>query len=117
MQSPTTRRARFEGDDCSSLGLEAQSSSRRRSGTMPSRKTAKLVVQELLQFAALVVPLFVIMERFARIVHDSKGLTSYWLVVAVSIAYVTTLTLLVWAPLKYLILKRRGGSISEITQW
>lgn len=83
---------------------------------MPSRKTAKLVVYELLQFAALVVPVFVIVERFARLVHDSKGLTSYWLVVAVSIAFVTSLTLLVWAPLKYLTLRRRS-SISEITQW
>lgn len=83
---------------------------------MTSRKTARLVVCELLQFAALVVPLFVILERFARIVHDSKGLTSYWLVVAASVACVTSLTLLLWAPLRYVILKRRG-SISEATQW
>ncbi|XP_073346582.1 transmembrane protein 236 [Pagrus major] len=85
---------------------------------MLSGKTVKLILYEVLQFAALIIPIFVIMERFARIVHDVQGdnLTAYWLVVAVSIAYVTTATLLVWAPLKYLILKRRRF-VSEITQW
>lgn len=85
---------------------------------MPSGKTAKFVLYEGLQFAALIVPVFVIMERFASLIRDLKGwdLTSYWLVVAVSIAYVTSFTLLVWIPLKYLMLKRQRF-ISEITQW
>uniref|UniRef100_A0A8C4IBN0 Transmembrane protein 236 n=1 Tax=Dicentrarchus labrax TaxID=13489 RepID=A0A8C4IBN0_DICLA len=76
---------------------------------MPSGKTVKLILYEVLQFAALTVPIFVVMERFAILIRDVKGqdLTAYWLVVATSIAYVTSVTLLVWVPLKYLILKRR----------
>uniref|UniRef100_A0A8C9WX75 Transmembrane protein 236 n=1 Tax=Sander lucioperca TaxID=283035 RepID=A0A8C9WX75_SANLU len=78
---------------------------------MPSGKTVKLVLYEVLQLAALIVPIFVIMERFASLIHDVRGgdLTAYWLVVAASIAYVTSVTLLVWVPLKYLILKRQRG--------
>ncbi|XP_033506005.1 transmembrane protein 236 [Epinephelus lanceolatus] len=85
---------------------------------MPSGKTVKFILYEVLQFAALIVPIFVIMERFASLIRDVKGrdLTAYWLVVAASIAYVTTVTLLVWVPLKYLILKRKRF-LSEITQW
>ncbi|XP_070701488.1 transmembrane protein 236 [Pempheris klunzingeri] len=85
---------------------------------MRSGKTIKLILYEVLQFAALVVPIFVIMERFASLIRDVKGgdLTAYWLVVATSIAYVTSVTLLVWVPLKYVILKRRRF-ISEITLW
>ncbi|XP_030220642.1 transmembrane protein 236 [Gadus morhua] len=86
---------------------------------MPSGKTVKLVVFEALQFAAICAPLFVVMERFAGLMRDLKGgndRTAYWLVVAVSIAYVTSVTLLVWAPLKYLILRRRRF-ITKIKQW
>lgn len=85
---------------------------------MPSGKTVKFILYEVLQFAALIVPIFVIMERFAGLVRDVKGrdLTAYWLVVAAAIAYVTSVTLLVWVPLKYLIMRRRGY-ITEITQW
>ncbi|XP_047225056.1 transmembrane protein 236 [Girardinichthys multiradiatus] len=85
---------------------------------MPSGKTVKLVMYEGMQFAALVVPVFVIMERFARLIRDVKGhnVTAYWLVVAASVAYVTSATLLVWVPLKYMILKKRRF-ILKITQW
>uniref|UniRef100_A0A3Q3FL26 Transmembrane protein 236 n=1 Tax=Labrus bergylta TaxID=56723 RepID=A0A3Q3FL26_9LABR len=85
---------------------------------MPSGKNIKLILYELLQFAALIVPVFVIMERFGRLIRDVRGrdLTAYWLVVAASIAYVTSATLLVWVPLKYVTLKQRRF-ISEITQW
>ncbi|CAL8279723.1 unnamed protein product [Lota lota] len=86
---------------------------------MPSGKTVKLVLFEALQFAAICAPLFVVMERFAGLMRDLKGgdnWTAYWLVVAVSIAYVTSVTLLVWVPLKYLILKRRRF-ITKIKQW
>lgn len=91
---------------------------RRRSENMASGKTVKMVVYELLQFAALAVPIFVVMERFGRLIREVRGgdHTAYWLVVAGSIAYVTSVTLLVWVPVKYLILKRRR-SILEITQW
>ncbi|KAK5860190.1 hypothetical protein PBY51_021685 [Eleginops maclovinus] len=85
---------------------------------MPSGKTLKFILYEVLQFAALIIPVFVIMERFASLIRDVRGgdLTAYWLVVAASVAYVTSVTLLVWVPLKYLILKRRRF-ITEITQW
>ncbi|XP_018531729.1 transmembrane protein 236 [Lates calcarifer] len=85
---------------------------------MHSGKTVKFIVYEVLQFAALIVPVFVIMERLASLIRDVRGwdLTAYWLVVAVSIAYVTSVTLLVWVPLKYLIMRQRRF-ITEITQW
>ncbi|XP_041849056.1 transmembrane protein 236 [Melanotaenia boesemani] len=85
---------------------------------MLSGKTVKLILYEVLQFAALIVPIFVVMERFASVIRDVRGwdVTAYWLVVAASIAYVTSATLLVWVPLKYAILKQRRF-ITEITQW
>lgn len=85
---------------------------------MTSGKTVKLVVHELLQFAALAVPIFVVMERFGRLIREVRGgdHTAYWLVVAVSIAYVTSVTLLAWVPVKYLILKRRIFT-SATSQW
>ncbi|KAM7379545.1 hypothetical protein PAMP_005091 [Pampus punctatissimus] len=85
---------------------------------MISGKTVKLILYEVLQFAALIVPIFVIMERFASLIYDVKNSdrTAYWLVVATSIAYVTSVTLLVWVPLKYLIVKQ-GRFIRGITQW
>ncbi|KAM4552184.1 transmembrane protein 236 [Odontesthes bonariensis] len=85
---------------------------------MPSGKTVKLILYEGLQFAALTVPIFVVMERFASLIRDVRGrdVTAYWLVVATSVAYVTSATLLVWAPLKFVILKQRRF-ITEITQW
>lgn len=117
VQSPTTPLARFVGDDCQSRQLQLHMSNWC-SGTMPSGKTVKLVLYEVLQFAALIIPIFVIMERFARLICEVKGhdLTAYWLVVAVSIAYVTSATLLVWVPLKYLILKKRRF-VRDITLW
>lgn len=85
---------------------------------MTSGKTVKLVVHELLQFAALTVPVFVVTERFGRLIREVRGgdHTAYWLVVAVSIAYVTSVTLLVWLPVKCLILKRRVFT-SATSQW
>ncbi|XP_072296921.1 transmembrane protein 236 [Eucyclogobius newberryi] len=86
--------------------------------TMPSGKTLKLVLYEVLEFTALVAPVFVVLERFASLLRDvsNRDWTTYWLIVFVSIAYVTSATLLVWAPLQYMVLKRRGV-IVEITQW
>ncbi|XP_056149630.1 transmembrane protein 236 isoform X2 [Lampris incognitus] len=85
---------------------------------MPSRKTVKLVLYEVLQFAALGVPIFVVMERFAGLMRDVRegDLTAYWLVVAASVAYVTSVTLLVWVPVKYLTLKKRR-CIAKASQW
>ncbi|XP_051943063.1 transmembrane protein 236 [Hippocampus zosterae] len=76
---------------------------------MTSAKTLKLAAYELLQFAALAVPVLALAERFARLLSDVRGRddTAYWLAVASSVAYVTSCALLVWVPLKYRILKRR----------
>ncbi|KAJ3595585.1 hypothetical protein NHX12_004888 [Muraenolepis orangiensis] len=86
---------------------------------MPSGKTVKLVLFEALQFLAIAAPVFVVMERFAGLMHELNGgqdRTAYWLVVAASVAYVTSATLLVWVPLKVLIL-RRCRFMSRIKHW
>ena len=84
---------------------------------MPSGRMIKLVVYEVLQVACLSVPMFVVMERFASLMLHVRGdLTAYWLVVAASIAYVTSVSLLVWVPLRYFVLKQRTV-ITDITQW
>lgn len=84
---------------------------------MLSGKTIKLVLFEILEFTALVAPVLVVLERFAGLLLELSGnRTTYWLIVAVSIAYVTSVTLLAWAPLEYMVLKRRRF-ITEITQW
>uniref|UniRef100_I3JFK6 Transmembrane protein 236 n=1 Tax=Oreochromis niloticus TaxID=8128 RepID=I3JFK6_ORENI len=78
---------------------------------MGSGRTVKFALCEVLQFAGLCVPLFIVMQRFAVIVAKVKtsaqppgdGSTAYWLIVASSIAYVTSTALLVWVPLKYMV--------------
>jgi len=83
---------------------------------MPSWKTVKLILYELLQFACLCIPVFVVMERFASVIRLVKSSdTAYWLVVAASVAYMASATLFVWAPLKYFILKTQR--FSEVTNW
>lgn len=85
---------------------------------MPSGRTVKLIVYEVLEFACLCVPVLVVLERFASLMRLVKfnDATAYWLVVAASVAYVTTVSLLVWVPLKYFILKSRGY-FKEVTNW
>lgn len=85
---------------------------------MTSGKTLKLIIFEVLEFTALVAPVFVVLERFASLLQvlNGGGRTTYWLIVAVSIAYVTTITLVAWVPLEYMVLKRRRF-ITEVTQW
>nr|XP_057916505.1 transmembrane protein 236-like [Doryrhamphus excisus] len=78
---------------------------------MGSGRTIKFALCEVLQFAGLCVPLFIVMQRFAVIVAKVKrsaqppgdGDVAYWLIVTSSIAYVMSAALLVWAPLKYLL--------------
>ncbi|XP_077086996.1 transmembrane protein 236 [Siphateles boraxobius] len=83
---------------------------------MPSWKTVKLILYELLQFACLCIPVFVVMERFASVIRLVKSSdTAYWLVVAASVAYMASTTLFVWVPLKYFILKTQR--FSEVTNW
>ncbi|XP_061569928.1 transmembrane protein 236-like [Cololabis saira] len=82
---------------------------------MGSGSTLKFALCEVLQFAGLCVPLFIVMQRFAVIVAKVKtsaqppgdGRTAYWLIVASSIAYVTTTALLVWVPLKYMVFMKK----------
>ncbi|XP_029610856.1 transmembrane protein 236 [Salmo trutta] len=78
---------------------------------MASGRTLKFALCEVLQFAGLCVPLFIVMQRFALIVARVKSVaqppgdasTAYWLTVASSIAYVTSAALLVWVPMKYMV--------------
>ncbi|XP_076147504.1 transmembrane protein 236 [Alosa pseudoharengus] len=82
---------------------------------MGSGWTLKFAVCELLQFAALATPLLVVMQRFAAIVSRAKeeavppgdALTAYWLIVASGVAYITTVALLVWLPLKYMVFMKK----------
>ncbi|XP_053198103.1 transmembrane protein 236-like [Scomber japonicus] len=82
---------------------------------MGSGRTLKFALCEVLQFAGLCVPLFIVMQRFAIIVAKVKasaqppgdGSTAYWLIVASSIAYVTSTALLVWVPLKYMVFVKK----------
>ncbi|XP_026870404.2 transmembrane protein 236 [Electrophorus electricus] len=85
---------------------------------MPSGRTIKLLLYELLQFTCLSVPIFVVLERFASLMRSVRlnDTTAYWLVVSVSIAYVTTVTLFIWVPLKFFILKSRSF-ITDVTNW
>uniref|UniRef100_A0A3Q1HG11 Uncharacterized protein n=1 Tax=Anabas testudineus TaxID=64144 RepID=A0A3Q1HG11_ANATE len=82
---------------------------------MGSGKMLKFALCEVLQFAGLCVPLFIVMQRFANIVAKVKtlaqppgdGSTAYWLIVASSVAYVTSTALLVWVPLKYMVFMKK----------
>lgn len=82
---------------------------------MGSGRTLKFALCEVLQFAGLSVPLFIVMQRFAIIVAKVKssaqppgdGSTAYWLIVASSIAYVTSTALLVWVPMKYMVFMKK----------
>ncbi|XP_076014206.1 transmembrane protein 236 [Genypterus blacodes] len=82
---------------------------------MGSGSTLKFAVCEVLQFAGLCVPLFIVMQRFAVIVAKVKtsaqppgdGSTAYWLIVASSIAYVTSTALLIWVPMKYMVFMKK----------
>ncbi|KAM9332639.1 LOW QUALITY PROTEIN: transmembrane protein 236 [Pholidichthys leucotaenia] len=82
---------------------------------MGSGSMVKFALCEVLQFAGLCVPLFIVMQRFAVIVAKVKtstqppgdGSTAYWLIVASSIAYITSTALLVWVPLKYMVFMKK----------
>ncbi|MBN3315668.1 TM236 protein, partial [Atractosteus spatula] len=82
---------------------------------MGSGKKIKFAFCEILQFAALCIPVFVVMQRFASIVkqvkeagmQDGDANTAYWLIVASSVAYVTSVALVIWVPMKYMIAKKR----------
>ncbi|XP_014701519.1 transmembrane protein 236 isoform X2 [Equus asinus] len=76
---------------------------------MASGKLVKLLVFELLEFAAFSVPTLVVMEQFATAYQRTSNIawrTHYWLIVSCSIAYVALVTLLVWIPVKVLLYKK-----------
>lgn len=75
---------------------------------MASGKIIKLVVFELLEFAAFSIPTLVIMEQFATANQRTKSeRTHYWLIVSCSIAYVAVVSLLIWVPVKVVLYKKR----------
>ncbi|XP_012516379.1 PREDICTED: transmembrane protein 236 [Propithecus coquereli] len=86
---------------------------------MASGRLIKLVVFELLEFAAFSVPTLVIMEQFATAYQRTRTVsekTHYWLIVSCSIAYVAVVTLVIWVPVKVLLYKRRY-LYTKITGW
>ncbi|XP_062066508.1 transmembrane protein 236 isoform X2 [Lepus europaeus] len=77
---------------------------------MASGRLIKLVVFELLEFAAFSIPTLVIMEQFATAYQRTRNAsekTHYWLIVSCSIAYVAVVSLLIWVPVKVLLHKKR----------
>ncbi|XP_072544136.1 transmembrane protein 236-like [Salminus brasiliensis] len=89
---------------------------------MGSGSRLKFAVCEVLQFAAFCVPLFIVMQRFALILARVKSqaqpsggdsTTAYWLIVASSVAYVTTVAMLVWLPMKYMVFKKKKALVGR----
>ncbi|XP_058525283.1 transmembrane protein 236 [Ochotona princeps] len=77
---------------------------------MASGRLIKLLIFELLEFATFSVPTLVIMEQFATAYQRTRNVnekTYYWLIVSCSIAYVASMTLLIWVPVKVLLYKKR----------
>ncbi|XP_004380635.1 transmembrane protein 236 [Trichechus manatus latirostris] len=77
---------------------------------MASGRLIKLVFFELLEFVAFSLPTLVIMEQFASAYQRTRNVaekTHYWLIVSCSIAYVASVTLLIWVPVKVLLYKKR----------
>ncbi|XP_048223745.1 transmembrane protein 236 [Perognathus longimembris pacificus] len=86
---------------------------------MASGRIIKLVVFELLELAAFSIPTLVIMEQFATAYQRTRGSldkTHYWLIVSCSIAYVASVTLLIWVPIKVL-LHKKHHLYKKITGW
>lgn len=86
---------------------------------MASGKIIKLIVFELLEFAAFSVPTLVVMEQFATAYERTRTIpdrTHYWLIVSCSIAYVALVSLLIWVPIKVLLYKKRH-LYKKITGW
>ncbi|XP_026114077.1 transmembrane protein 236 [Carassius auratus] len=89
---------------------------------MGSGSRIKFAVCEVLQFASFCVPLFIIMQRFALIVARVKSqseptggnsTTAYWLIVASSVAYVTSVAMLIWLPLKYMVFMKKAALVAR----
>ncbi|XP_026929344.1 transmembrane protein 236 [Acinonyx jubatus] len=86
---------------------------------MVSGKLIKLLVFELFEFAAFSIPTLVIVEQFATTYQTTTGSpekTHYWLIVSCSIAYVASVTLLIWVPIKVLLYRKHAFS-KKIKGW
>ncbi|XP_008147102.2 transmembrane protein 236 [Eptesicus fuscus] len=86
---------------------------------MASGRLIKLLVFELLEFAAFSIPTLVIVEQFATAYQssrDTREKTHYWLIVSCSIAYVASVSLLIWVPIKVLLYKKHHLS-KKIKGW
>ncbi|CAK6432796.1 unnamed protein product [Pipistrellus nathusii] len=86
---------------------------------MASGRLIKLLVFELLEFAAFCIPTLVIVEQFAtayQSLRNTREKTHYWLIVSCSIAYVASVSLLIWVPIKVLLYKKHHLS-KKIKGW
>ncbi|XP_055067590.2 transmembrane protein 236 [Misgurnus anguillicaudatus] len=89
---------------------------------MGSGSKIKFAICELLQFAGFSVPLLIVMQRFAVIVARAKSksqgsngnsTTAYWLIVASSVAYVTSVAMLIWLPMKYMVFMKKKALVAQ----
>ncbi|KAM9501587.1 transmembrane protein 236 [Clarias gariepinus] len=89
---------------------------------MGSGSKIKFVICEVLQFAAFCVPFLIVMQRSAFILAQAKGQTQssggyssmvYWLIVSSCIAYLTTMALVVWLPIKYMVFKKKKALVGR----
>lgn len=62
------------------------------------------------------------MQRFALIVAQVKSqlqptggnsTTAYWLIVASSVAYVTSVAMLIWLPMKYMVFMKKKALVAR----
>ncbi|XP_066089039.1 transmembrane protein 236 [Saccopteryx bilineata] len=86
---------------------------------MASGRLIKLVVFEVLEFAAFSIPTLVTAEQFASAYQWTRNRaekTHYWLIVSCSIAYVASVSLLIWVPIKVLLYKKHHLS-KKIKGW
>ncbi|GAA6073114.1 transmembrane protein 236, partial [Tachysurus ichikawai] len=89
---------------------------------MGSGSRIKFAICEVLQFAAFCVPFFIVMQRFAFILAQAKrqmqpsggnSSMAYWLIVTSSVAYLTTVALLVWLPMKYMVFMKKKALVGR----
>ncbi|KAK7169663.1 hypothetical protein R3I94_000029 [Phoxinus phoxinus] len=85
---------------------------------MGSGSRIKFAVCEVLQFCSFCVPLFIIMQRFGLIVarvrkQPHNSCTAYWLIVASSVAYVTSVAMLIWLPMKYMVFMKKRTLVAR----
>ncbi|KAK3546287.1 hypothetical protein QTP70_025712, partial [Hemibagrus guttatus] len=89
---------------------------------MGSGSRIKFAICEVIQFAAFCVPFFIVMQRFAFILAQAKrqmqpsggnSSMAYWLTVSSSVAYLTTVALLVWLPIKYMVFMKKKALVGR----